>query len=237
MGQYGIQDSAKHGVLFHADFGYNLPGGHLVHRFGSSLGIGGGILIKPWDNWFINPVFHYHFGAQVKEDDILDGLMTSNNFLIGSFGSAADPVFQERAYQVAVRLGYLVPKTGPNPNSGVLVMAGFGFFQHKIRIEYLENDIDNKVPSLEGDYRKGYDRLTNGASLNQFIGYMHSGNQRLINFYVGFEFLQAFTENRREINFDTGVHDGTQRLDLMFGIKAGWFFPVYKANAQEVFFD
>lgn len=82
-------------------------------------------------------------------------------------------------------------------------MGGVGILQHKIRIEHQ----DNKIPQLEGDYLKGYDRLSNGLMVHQFVGYFHMSNNRLINFFVGAEAWQGFTKNRRDLNFDTKMHD------------------------------
>lgn len=111
-------------------------------------------------------------------------------------------------------------------------MGGAGLLQHKIRIE----TIGNTVPQLDKEYKKGYDRLSNGLSLHEMIGYYHFGNKHLINFYAGFEFIQAFTENRRSYNFDEMKKDETKRVDLLFGIRAGWMLPVYRRAPQKFYF-
>ncbi|MBA3901808.1 MAG: hypothetical protein H0X62_16670, partial [Bacteroidetes bacterium] len=110
-----------------------------------------------------------------------------------------------------------------NPNSGFFVLGGVGFLQHKVRIE----NPGNASPQIFGEYKKGYDRLTNGISTSQFIGYMFLSNNRLLNFFGGVEFVQGFTQNRR-FNYDNMDYDHTQRLDLLTGIKVGWVFPLYK---------
>lgn len=110
---------------------------------------------------------------------------------------------------------------------------GAGFLEHKIRIDVDKDD----VPELSGDYLKGYDRLTNGLALTEFIGYMHCGNNRLINFIFGFELTQAFTQNRRDFNFDQMKKDDNKRLDLLYGIKLGWFFPLYRHAATSYYYN
>ena len=121
---------------------------------------------------------------------------------------------------------------GPNKNSGLLLMGGLGFLQHRIRIE----NLDNRVPNLNDDYVKGYDRLSNGFAAHQFIGYMHLSNSRRLNFYVGFELNQAWTQNRRGYNFDKQQVDKEKRLDLLYGIKVGWILPLYPKGAQKYFY-
>ena len=78
---------------------------------------------------------------------------------------------------------------GPNSNSGILLMGGAGILQHKIRYEIP----DNNAPQLSSEHKKGYDRLSNGPSISQFIGYVHFGNNRTINFHIGAEFTGSRT--------------------------------------------
>jgi len=109
---------------------------------------------------------------------------------------------------------------------------GPGFMQHKIRIE----NRGNAAPQLRGDYVKGYDRLSNGFALNEFFGFIYLGNTRLINFTAGLDFTQAFTENRRTINYDTGKHDSSKRFDFLFGIKIYWMIPFYQRVPNKYYY-
>ena len=104
---------------------------------------------------------------------------------------------------------------------------------HKIRIESLYD----AVPQLEGDYRKGYDKLTTGFSSMQFIGYLYQANVRLLKFYAGFEFTQGFTQNVRNYNFDTGGPENDSRIDLQYGFKVGWILPISHRTKSEYYYD
>ena len=101
--------------------------------------------------------------------------------------------------------------------------------QHKIRIE-------GAAPQLMGEYKKGYDRLSNGLALGEFIGYVHLGKNHFINFFAGFEIIEAFTKNRRSFNIDTIEKDDTKRLDILSGFKFGWIIPLYRRNADEFYY-
>src|SRR5688572_23891874 len=105
-----------------------------------------------------------------------------------------------------------------------MITVSTGFIQHKIRIE----TIGNAVPELRHDYKKGYDHLTNGWHLSEFIGYTYFSNRQLVNFYGGFELTQGFTANRRDYNFDNLGNSDKNRLDLLYGFKLGWILPLYK---------
>ena len=121
----------------------------------------------------------------------------------------------------------------PNPNSGIIIKAGVGYIQHWIRIRINE---DKTIPSFEGDYAKGYDRLSSGLAISEFIGYLYMGNTRVLNFFVGFEFMQSWTTNRREVNFDTGMKDDGNRFDALNGFKIGWIIPIYKRTPKEYYY-
>jgi hypothetical protein len=64
---------------------------------------------------------------------------------------------------------------------------------------------------------------------------MYLGNKRLVNFFGGFEFIEGFTQGRRDYNFSTGLSDNGKRFDLFMGIKLGWVMPFYK-QAPEKFY-
>jgi hypothetical protein len=82
-----------------------------------------------------------------------------------------------------------------------------------------------------------YDRLTNGLCLSQFLGYTNFSNSRRINFYAGLEFMEGFTKNRRNYNFDTAMKDDASRLDFFLGFKLGWIIPLYKKVPKEYYYD
>jgi hypothetical protein len=83
-------------------------------------------------------------------------------------------------------------------------------------------------PQLAGDLKKGYDRLTNGPSVSEYFGYTYLSNNRLLNFFVGLECSQAFTKDRRIWDYQMMKPDDSQRLDLLYGLRAGWILPLYK---------
>ena len=109
---------------------------------------------------------------------------------------------------------------------------GAGLLQHHIRIE----NKDNNTPPVLDEYKKGYDKLTNGLSTREFIGYQYLSNKNILNFYAGFEFYQAWTECRRDYNFDTMEEDNTKRNDYLFGVRVGWILPLYQKAPNEYYY-
>ncbi len=196
----------------------------MADRFNANSNIGISFSYKTGANWILGLGGEFIFGPQPKETSMLDHLKTSAGYIIGTNGEYADIRLYERGFSIDLTIGKIFPLFGPNKNSGILFRAGPGFLQHRIRIE----DPNNVVPQLDGDYKKGYDRLTNGPEISTFLGYVYLGNRKLINFWIGGQLNVGFTMNRRSYNFDTRSNDPTHRTDILLGIKGGWILPLYK---------
>ena len=96
--------------------------------------------------------------------------------------------------------------------------------------------LENTAPQLSGDYEKGYDRLTAGFTLSQFVGYQNLSNRRISNYYIGIELTEGFTRSMRDYDFDRMAPDSQSRLDLMIGIKAGWILPLYGRAPKDYYY-
>lgn len=222
--QVSVKDSAIAMVMIRPHIGLQIPAGDLSRRFGTNQSIGLSAVRKWKNGWAIHADASFIFGSKVNEPGLFKGLTTSEGTIIGSDGLYGDVRVFQRGYSITLGLGRLFPVQKPNPNCGFLVEAGAGFLQHKIKID----DKKNAVPSLRGEYLKGYDRLCNGIAFRQFIGYSHVGNRRLINFFGGIEAVQAFTASRRDINFSTMQADDERRIDLLFGVRVGWIIALFR---------
>ncbi len=212
--------------------GYYLPQADLTQRFGGSALVGMEVSYQLKSGWLFGVSGGHLFGNNVLERDIMSNITTASGDIITANGVYEDYRLRTFGWVMNARVGKIIPVIGPNVNSGLLVDFGLGIMQHKI---WIETPVINS-PQLEGDYKKGYDRLTNGLSLNQFIGYQHLSNNRLINFYVGVDVHEGFTQNRRSVNYNTGLKDDRQRLDVLIGLKAGWILPLYHRAEKELSF-
>jgi hypothetical protein len=232
--QSSISDSVLSIPMFYATYAFHFPGGDMSERFGTNSSIGGGFQWKTNKNWIAGGEFLFLFGNRVKiADQIMFNLKTSDGDIINMAGNFTNYAIFERGFYINGRIGKLFPIFKSNPNSGLVIMGSVGYLQHKIRIEVEKNT----APQIDGDYKKGYDRLTGGLAISQFIGYQYTGNSRLLNFFGGFEFYQAWTKAKRDVNFDTMMPDKTtSRLDLLFGIKVGWIIPLFKRLPEKYYY-
>jgi hypothetical protein len=230
--RYGNQRSNEGKLmLLNLVFGGHTPGADLADRFGRNLSLGGGFDFVTAKSYILGVQSTFFFGDEVKQD-VLAPLRNDDGFIFGDNGAPSEISLKERGLSIDAHIGKIIGIGGTSLRSGIRLTAGAGFFQHKIRIQ---DDPVAPVSILNKQYKKGYDRLSNGFVLTQFIGYQHLSNNRRINFLAGFEFSQAFTESRRSFNFDTRMKENEKRLDLLYGIRIGWTLPFYVGeNADEI---
>jgi hypothetical protein len=227
-----VRDSALFVPMVKLSYGVHLPGGDLVKRFGVSSAIALNFSIKTKRNLFFGVDGSFIFGNNIKDSSILDNLKTSTGFIINQNGNPATVRLFERGYTFSAHFGKLFNLFAHNKNSGLLVYAGPTYFQHKIRID----DVGRQTPGLTKGYLQGYDRLTAGFGLHEFIGYVYLGNNRILNFFGGFDFVQAFTKSQRSYDFDRMKADTQKRFDVLSGLRIGWILPLYKGTPQEFYY-
>lgn len=232
MAQRNVRDSTLSFVSLGANIGFQYPFADLAKRFGYGGLVGGQLMWKTKSNFTFDVNYGFLFGNRVKEDTILKPIMTSQNYVISREGEPVDVFLSERGFLIYGRVGRIFRIGNANINSGLHVNIGAGFLQHKIKI----TEASQKAPQLLGDYLKGYDRLSNGIMVTQAIGYSHFSDYKLINYYIGVEFYEGITQNRRTVNFDTGKPENNQRLDLFGNVVFRWYFPVYKRQPQDFYF-
>lgn len=230
FGQVSVKDSSIYTPLIGFSYGYYLPGGDMADRFGNNSAVQLNVDFKLRNYWILGVNGSYFFGRGVKES-LFDSISTSGGGIIDKNGLFADVRVFERGFTVMGTVGRMFAFKKPNPNSGLVATIGLGFMQHKIRIE----TIGNITPQLSPDYRKGYDRLSNGLLLSESIGYLYLSNNRLVNVYFGFECMQGFTKSRRSWDYDKMSKDTKQRLDILYGARIAWILPLYKKPPQDFY--
>lgn len=221
--QLTLRDTSVNGLLLGFSYGYQLPFADLQKRFGADGLVGAELSYKLRDNLTFGVEGGFMFGRTVKEDRMLDSMRTPDGYLVGYGGYYGGVAFFERGYSLGATVGKIIPAFGSNPNSGVYARLGAGFIQHKIKITDTEQSLFQVTP----DYAKGYDRLSNGLMLSQYIGYINIDPRHLLNFHVGVYAQEGFTQNRRSWNFDERRQDTDKRLDVLVGLRGTWMLPFF----------
>ena len=210
-----------------------LSGGDLADDFSNNLNIGGGIQYMTKNNWIFGVEANTMFGGNIKKD-VLANMRTVEGEIINGDQTFAIVFLEGRGFYGGLIGGKLINVVKKFPKSGIRLTASTGILQHKIRIE----DRTGSLTQLQGEYLKGYDRLTNGFMTYQFLGYQLLDPKKRLDFFVGVDFLQGYTQNRRSWNWDTRERDTRKRQDFQLGIKAGIIIPLYKKDkSEELFFE
>lgn len=215
-------------IVPHVHYTYQTPYGDMKDRFSTSNSVGVGLYYKTKKNWTFGIEYNTIFGTKIKENDIFSNLMGPSGGVINTSGAFENIRLFQRGFNAFAKIGKIFP-LGYNRNSGIMFQFGGGVLQHKIKMEYDEVIL----PQLAGDNFKGYDRLTNGFALYQFLGYQHLDSKHRLDFYFGADIIQGFTQNRRSWNWDTQEQDKTKRMDILLGFKFGLLIPLYKSSLDE----
>lgn len=222
----------RKGVMIGVNGNFDIPLADMANRFGLSYCLGPSLQYKTKSNWIIGAKADFIFGNKIKEDSFLANVNT-NGGMISMSGFRTHPNIYQRGYIIGLQLGRIFNVSKQNSDNGILATATVGFVQHKILI----TNEDGQLPQVTGDYRKGYDRLTNGVFIEPYVGYIYLANNGLINFHIGLDALVGFTQGRREYLFDVQKPGNEKRLDVLFGVRGGWYIPVFKRKSEEFFFE
>ncbi|MCU0435876.1 MAG: hypothetical protein MUC87_20635 [Bacteroidia bacterium] len=231
--QQNVKDSVVSCVGFGFSYAAQMPRGDLAQRFGNNSNVGATFWGKTKKNYWFGLHWNYLFSQNLKEKGVLDSIATSDGLVINKEGKYSDVQLYQRGFALYVSAGKIFPKAfGANQNSGLMLTGSVGYIQHRIRI------IDNGslTPPLSGDYLKGYDRLTGGLLVQEFAGYWFQGRKKRLNFYAGIECTQGFTQSMRSWDYDLMKADTSQRLELLWGIRAGWNIPIYRRPARDYYY-
>lgn len=232
--QVDVRDSTIAAFIPNFIYSFQIPGGDVANRYGVNSTIGAGLMYKTKKNFVFSADLNFLFGNDIKNaDSILWMVETNSGHIIDGNGTYALYALYERGYSINFRFGKIFNALSANPNSGLYLMVGAGFLMHRMKID----NQDATAPHISADYALGYDRLTGGLNLNQFVGYYYMGRSRVANFYVGFEFFQAFTKSKRDYVFDQMRKDNSNYVDFFYGIKLGWMLPVYRRSPDPYYYQ
>lgn len=212
--------------------GGDVPFGDMNNRFGPNLGFKLQIEKQTSNNWLFGLQYDYIFGSTVKED-VFENLRLPDGNIYGANNTYATVLQRERGAFLGVNLGKLIPISTKYKSSLKISMSG-GVFQHNIRIV----DDERSFVQINGEYLKGYDRMTRGFGSKQFVGWEYLAENKRLNFYMGIESTIAFTKSVREYNFDSaGRSDKSGRFDGTIGFRVGFIMPFYGGyEAEEIFY-
>ncbi len=225
-------DSTSSIIFAHFEYSYLFPAGDFEDRYGNTNQVGGGFAYKLANNWQFGLKGNALFSNNVKTKGLLDNVINAAGDATDSEGELVKINYEMRGFSIFSSIGRVLNVGNGSRDNGLLVEAGVGFIQHRIKIDYRDGD----VFQLSDEAVKGYDRLSNGIAFRQGLSYQYFGPKNLMNFYIGFEVMQAITKNRREYNYDTQSFDKEPKFDVLYGFRAGWMIPFRKRASEEFYY-
>lgn len=224
---------ARKGFLLGANGNFDIPAADMASRFGNSFRIGPSMHYKTKNNWIFGVKVDFLNGGKIREDSMFVGIMDKAGTYINQDGQRIGINKYERGYMTGIEVGHIFNTSKSVTDNGIMVMTGVGFMQHKVLIQ----DKSESIFSLRKEYRKGYDRLVNGLYIEQYVGYLFLSNNGLINFHIGLDVALGFTQGRRDFLYDVRRPGNDKRTDILFGVRGGWYLPMFKRKSEEFFFE
>lgn len=221
------EKSSLTAILF--DYTHQFPMADLQKNFGDNSSIGISIIRKNVDNSLFGVEGSYIFGSKIKAKNLFDGVATENGEIINEDGLFANVITSERGFSTFL-LGGKAFTLAENNETGIYLMGGIGYMQHKIKIQTQEDFI----PHLSEEYKKGYDRLSGGFSMKLNANYIYFSKKNNIRFFAGVELIKGWTKNLRAYNFDEMKYTSNEvRNDILIGVRTGFIIPISRRNQEE----
>lgn len=219
-------------ILLSINHVLQFPAGNLADRFGNNSDISISLIYKNKKNIVITLEGGALFGSNVKEDNLFESIDGDNGVLISQNGEIPIIRLFERGGHLDLNVGKYFQLTDKNKQSGILLSIGLGYIYHKILIE----TIITELPQLNEELLKGYDRLSGGILLKQFIGYLYFSKKNNIRFLLGIETMQGFTRDLREYNYTAQTYINRKRIDHLIGFKTGFIVPIKKRYTGKYYY-
>ncbi len=207
---------------------YQIPQGDMKVRYGENSNIG---VQVEWITAHTNLIFgldgRFLYGTKVKED--IESLFLYKGVMLGTDQTATALYKKERGFLYGAHFGKLFALNhAKNPRSGIRATLGIGLLRHWIKI----TDEFNSANQFQGDYLKGYDRLTAGLAITPFLGYQYTSLSRYLNVMVGVEYTAGFTKSQRSWDYDLFQADTAKRRDGLLGFKFSFSLPLYIGDSK-----
>jgi len=226
-----MQDSTLSFPLIGFQYSFDVPFGTLAKSFGGNSTVGASYWKKTKCNLIYGIEYNYIFGEAVKINPF-DSIVTTAGYLVDNTGQWVQNVqVFERGHLLMFKFGKIFRGVGPNPNCGLMLTGGVGFWYHQIYY-YWNGD---QPAEASGNYLYGYERITYGPAFSENFGYMNFSNNKRFNFSVSLEAAQGFT-TEPGYEYDLRKFDNSTHFDMTLGIKVDWYFPIYKRVKEKYYY-
>lgn len=225
--QFRVKSDTLAGFFIPINFGVSQPSMGLADRFGLSYRAGTGCFFRTFSGWIFGIEGDFWFGERVlSRDEILKSVSNQQGLVLDHLGLEANLMTFQRGWIASAFAGRLLRVLNHNPNSGLLITAGGGYLQHRIRLE--SGHQQSIIYQIENEYQRGYDRLNTGWQGRIYFGYLHAGNYQTYNFMIGVEYMYGQTSSVRGFDYTSGQEDHKILTNGLTTLKFSWFMSMYR---------
>lgn len=218
--------------LISPNYTFQVPFGKMAKRFGVNSLFGANLSFKVKYNWLLGAEGGFLYGTNVKEGYVLNNISTLNGQHITQNENLTNIHLQEQGFNLKFVFGKIITFSTNSPDGGLMLQTGLGYLQHKIAIAVKGSEL----PQLNSDYKRGYDRLTAGPVLSQFVGGLFLKRKNFFSLYAGLQFDVAFTKGQRNYDFYVMSPLKDNRVDMFLGVKVGWVIPIFLQTSEKEYY-
>jgi hypothetical protein len=227
---------ARYGHVVMLGFGFGMPGGELRNRFGNHLHATAGYNLVFPSHWTLGVEASYGFGRNVKQDP-LSSLRDANGDIIAKDGSLSTTDITESVTMLpTVKFGrvFVLKKRVKTPDweHGLLVNVGYSWIQYK----YGLNNVSRDVAQLDGDRKKGYDRLASGpGGLAELTYFLQSPKGSYGVFFKG-QYYYGVSQSRRVYDYNyQRATTGVMPVSALI-LQIGFALTFYRLDENDYFY-
>ena len=221
-------DSLKTKFEIQIPYSFNSPQSDLKDRFGVHSELGLNFNVEKGNLHWVNS-FNFLFGGNVKDSLLFPSLANDQNLIISSENIFGDVRVYERGYNAFTGLAYNIWQ---NDYLSLRIQGQIGYLNYKTRIEV----IDNNIPALNDDYKRGYDDMMHGLAFREFIGLYYSGDRSLANFFIGAQFTHSNTQSVRNYSYRSLGTFTSKSNDQYWGLTAGWILKIGERSTNRYYY-
>lgn len=230
--QFRVRTDTLAGFFIPVNIAVSKPSLQLAERYGHSYRTGTGCFYRTFSGWAFGVEGDFWFGDRVlTRDQILKSVSNEQGLVLDHMGLDANLMTFQRGWIASAFIGKLIRVLNHNPNSGIIITAGGGYLQHRIRLE--SGHQQSIIYQIQDEYQRGYDRLNAGWQGRIFIGYLHAGNYQTYNFIVGIEHLYGRSSSVRGFDYATGQPDIAVMTNGLTSLKVSWFLSMYRERITQ----
>ena len=161
---------------------------------------------------------NYWFGAETRNDSLVNDLTLSDAFFVGENGEMISYQTGLQGFDIGANFDY---RFAGELQGGWYASGYLGGYWYKTLIL-----LSSPSPSFNNDLRKGYDQLVAGGLAELAIAYKHISNTYGANYSFSLGYQLGIGQSLRGYNYQTQESEKFNTTDGFLNLKFSYYFPI-----------